>query len=60
MVNWTWPEEPFEVGVSFDWGRGGVRPPAASPRPGQLGKQSKLLQLGDSGQSAGAAQRLWS
>lgn len=56
----SWPKEPFEVGVSFRWGRGGVRPRAASPRPGQLRKQSKLLRLRGSRQSAGAAQRLWS
>ena len=56
----TWPEEPFEVGVSFSCGKGGVRLRAVSPLPGQLGKQSKLLQLRASGQSAGAAQRLWS
>lgn len=59
MVSWTWPEGPSEVGVSFGWGRGGVRSGAPSPRPGQLGKQSKLLQLGGSSQSSGAAQRLW-
>lgn len=27
----SWPEEPFEVRVSFRWGRGGVRPRAAPP-----------------------------
>lgn len=49
-----------QVGVSFGWGKGGVRHWATSLLPGQLREQSKLQQVRGSGQRAGAAQRLWS